>query len=72
MEEFESEEGKALLAKLGITGDYEGIGHCVVGHIKGDYPAQGERIDYKRFTFEVQEASQRRIVRVKVIVHNND
>ncbi|SFC97464.1 nitroreductase [Ruminococcus albus] len=42
-EEFESEEGKALLAKLGITGDYEGIGHCVVGHIKGDYPAEKPR-----------------------------
>lgn len=42
-EEFESEEGRALLAKLGITGDYEGIGHCVVGHIKGDYPAEKPR-----------------------------
>ncbi|MCF0132957.1 MAG: nitroreductase, partial [Blautia sp.] len=26
-EEFESPEGKELLASLGITGDYEGIGH---------------------------------------------
>ena len=34
-EEFESEEGKAILHKLGIVGDYEGIGHCVLG-----YPAQ--------------------------------
>ncbi len=31
-EEFESEEGKALLAELGITGEYEGIGHCVLGY----------------------------------------
>lgn len=31
-EEFESEEGKALLKKWGITGDYEGIGHCVLGY----------------------------------------
>lgn len=30
-EEFESEEGKALLKKWGIEGDYEGIGHCVLG-----------------------------------------
>ena len=44
-EEFESEEGKALLAELGITGDYEGIGHCIVGHIKGDYPAEKPRKD---------------------------
>ena len=31
-EEFESPEGKELLASLGITGDYEGIGHCVLGY----------------------------------------
>lgn len=31
-EEFESEEGKALLKKWGITGNYEGIGHCVLGY----------------------------------------
>ena len=31
-EEFESDEGKAILKKLGIEGDYEGIGHCVLGY----------------------------------------
>ncbi len=31
-EEFESEKGKALLKKWGIEGDYEGIGHCVLGY----------------------------------------
>ena len=34
-EEFESEEGKKILADLGIEGDYEGIGHCILG-----YPAE--------------------------------
>ena len=34
-ETFELPEGKALLNKLGITGDYEGIGKCIVG-----YPAE--------------------------------
>ena len=29
---FELPEGKAILEKLGIAGDYEGIGHCVVGY----------------------------------------
>ena len=29
---FESEEGKAILASLGIEGDYEGIGHLVLGY----------------------------------------
>lgn len=31
-ETFEMPEGKALLAKLGIEGDYEGIGNCVIGY----------------------------------------
>ena len=31
-EEFESEEGKALLKSLGIEGDYEGIGHLILGY----------------------------------------
>ncbi|MBR5976123.1 MAG: nitroreductase [Clostridiales bacterium] len=31
-EEFESDFGKALLKKLGIEGDYEGIGHCALGY----------------------------------------
>lgn len=38
-EEFESEEGKAILKELGIEGDYEGIGHCVLGYVDGEYPA---------------------------------
>ena len=37
-EEFESEEGKALLKKWGIEGDYEGIGHCVLGYPDGVVP----------------------------------
>lgn len=31
-EEFESDFGKQILAKLGITGNYEGIGHCALGY----------------------------------------
>ncbi len=34
-EEFDSPEGKALLASLGIKGDYEGIGHCILGYEDG-------------------------------------
>ena len=42
-EEFERPEGKAILASLGIQGDYEGIGHCVLGYPDGDLPAPRER-----------------------------
>ncbi len=31
-EEFETEEGKAILKKLGIEGNYEGIGHLILGY----------------------------------------
>lgn len=42
-EEFESEEGKAILAELGITGDYVGIGHCALGYIDGEEPKAAPR-----------------------------
>lgn len=37
-EEFESVEGKTFLKSLGIEGDYEGIGHCVLGYVDGEEP----------------------------------
>ncbi len=42
-EEFASEEGKAILKSLGIEGDYEGIGHCILGYADGPEPAPAER-----------------------------
>ncbi len=35
-EEFESPEGKDILKSLGIEGDYEGIGHCILGYAADD------------------------------------
>ncbi|MBO5160424.1 MAG: nitroreductase [Lachnospiraceae bacterium] len=37
-EEFETEEGKEILKSLGIEGEYEGIGHCILGYAEGDVP----------------------------------
>lgn len=46
-EEFESEEGKELLRSLGITGDYEGIGHCVLGYAETEEgEAKPRKSDY--------------------------
>lgn len=42
-EEFESEEGKAILAELGISGDQVGIGHCALGYIDGEEPKAAPR-----------------------------
>lgn len=35
-EEFASGFGKELLKKLGIEGEYEGIGHCALGYAAGE------------------------------------
>ena len=42
-EEFDSEEGKAILRELGIEGDWEGIGHCIVGYPEGPAPQAAPR-----------------------------
>lgn len=45
-EEFERPEGKALLAKLGISGDYEGIGHCILGYAAEEPQAAPRKDNY--------------------------
>ncbi len=37
-EEFASEEGKELLRKWGVEGEYEGVGHCIIGYTEGEQP----------------------------------
>ena len=47
IEEFESEEGKALLKKWGIEGEWIGVGHCILGYPAGDpQPAAPRKSDY--------------------------
>lgn len=50
-EEFSLPEGKALLKKLDISDDYEGIGHCVLGY--------GEKVPAKprkeHFIYRIEE-----------------
>lgn len=42
-EEFETQWGKELLKSLGIEDEYEGIGHCDLGYVYGEYPNTPER-----------------------------
>lgn len=42
-EEFESEEGREILKSLGIEGEYEGIGHCILGYPEGEPRKAAER-----------------------------
>lgn len=73
-------EGKTLLSDfckiLQVADDEfaedEGDADTLAGlllELKGDFPTMHEKIDYKRYTFEVMALEGRRISRVKVIVH---
>lgn len=42
-EEFEMPEYKQLLKELGVSGEWEGIGHCAIGYIKGEIPSPSLR-----------------------------
>ena len=44
-EEFEMDSYKELLKKLGVEGEWEGIGHCAVGYMDGELPKAAERKD---------------------------
>ena len=43
-ETFERPEGKAILQKLKITGDYEGIGFCILGYPENNQPANQKQV----------------------------
>lgn len=49
-EEFESEEGKEILNSIGIKGNYEGIGHLILGYADEEKkPAQPRKEHYTYF-----------------------
>ena len=50
-EMFETEEGQQLLRDLGITEEYEGIGHCILGYAAPDAlkPQSPRKPDYVRW-----------------------
>lgn len=48
-EEFETEWGQELLRSLGIEEEYEGIGHCALGYIDGEYPDTPPRKENRVF-----------------------
>lgn len=73
-------EGKTLLSdfykilKLDDTvfEDVEGDADTLAGlmlELKGDFPKLHEKIDFKHFSFEIVEIEERRIAKVKVVVH---
>lgn len=76
-------EGKTLLSDFTKIlevddeefSDVEGDADTLAGlllELKGDFPSIHEKIDYQNYTFEVVGVEERRISRVKVIVHPKD
>lgn len=51
-EEFEQPEWRQLLADLGATGDYEGIGHCILGYPAADPAPAAPRKETRVFWAE--------------------
>ena len=50
-QEFEQDEYKKLLSDLGIEGEWEGIGHCVLGYADNepkDLPRKSDRVYWVR------------------------
>lgn len=73
-------EGKTMLSDFykilnlddTIFEDVEGDADTLAGlmlELKGDFPKLHEKIDFKNFTFEIVEIEERRIAKVKVVVH---
>ena len=51
-QEFDTEEGKEILRAIGVEGDYEGIGHCIVGYPEGDAPEAKPRKENRVYWVE--------------------
>ena len=51
-EEFEQDEYKALLASLGIEGEYVGVGHVALGYAVDPIPAPPERKPNRVYTVD--------------------
>ncbi len=76
-------EGKTLLSDFykimkldddvfeAVAGDADTLAGLLL-EIKGDFPKKNEKIDYQNFTFEILDMDERRISKVKVIVHNEE
>ena len=75
-------EGKTLLSDFykilklddDIFEDVEGDADTIAGlllEIKGEFPKLREKIHYADFTFEILEMDERRISKVKVVLHDN-
>lgn len=52
-----------------VSGDADSLAGLLL-ELKGDFPELRESIDFHHLTFEVMEMDERRIVKIKVVIHN--
>lgn len=76
-------EGKTLLSDfvrilqvdddefVDASGDADTLAGLLL-ELKGDFPSMHEKIDFKNYTFEVLGIEERRLSRVKVVVHSSE
>ena len=74
-------EGKTLLSDVckilnvdddefdDVEGDADSLAGLLL-ELKGDFLSLHEKIDYKQYTFEVMEVEERRISKVKIVIHD--
>ena len=51
-ETFEQPEWKEWLESIGVEGEYEGIGFCIIGYVDGDYKEAAPRKEKRVFFVE--------------------
>ena len=51
-QEFEMDEYKKLLKDLGVEGEYEGVGHCALGYMRGELAGPTPRKEGRVFYAE--------------------
>ena len=51
-ETFDTEEGREILRRLGVEGEYEGVGNCIVGYPEGELPQPKARNEDRVFWAE--------------------
>jgi CBS domain containing-hemolysin-like protein len=51
-----------------VEGDADSLAGLLL-ELKGDFPELHESIDFHHLTFEVMEMDERRIVKIKVVIH---
>ena len=54
-----------------VEGDADSLAGLLL-ELKGDFPKVGEKITYGNYSFEIMAIEERRISKVKVVIHSQE